>query len=215
MPPITDPTFLTTYSGQTITRFGITYVWVNGKYEVSSQAVVGTGEGFQVSKKVFLKFYGIVEPSVNLTGADLKVFVDGQEWTGNYRVENQTSVQIQLDEPYIVTQRLITFETTKGTPKVRYVVKSRVNSINDVVIAKIGIAEEIPILGTFTTLIVTNPTGGTGGGSSGTGTSNSSAVGASTNYEATTSDVIVDFFNQTNDQKVEATIGEVVGPLYE
>lgn len=156
--PITDPIFLTTFQGSTITRDGVTYVWVNGKYEVSTSIPQPTQDALLITKTLFLKFYGIVNPDINLTGADLQVFVDGQEWIGNYRIENQNSVQIKLDEPFITTQRLITFKSTKGNPKYRYAVKSRVFTQNDVVIAKVGIAEEVPILGTSETATTTYTT---------------------------------------------------------
>lgn len=208
--PITDPIFLTTFQGSTITRDGVTYVWVNGKYEVSSQIVVGTGEGFQVSKKTFLKFYGIVNPDTKLFGADLKIFVDGQEWIGNFRIENENSVQIELDEAFIRTQRLITFQTSKGNPKSRYCVKSRVYDSNDIVLAKIGVAEEIPILGTYKTATVTYTPPISNVGTSNVGTSNT-GIGVSVNYESSTVDIGVEGFN-TNNQIVDATIGEVAGP---
>lgn len=210
MSVIIDPIFRTTYQGDTINRNGVTYVWTFGRYEVSSQIIVGTGDGFKVSKKVFLKFYGIVEPSVNLAGADLQVFIDGQEWTGEYRVENQNSVQIRLDEPFINTQRLITFKTTKGNPKFRYAIKSKVYGDNDVVIAKFGIAENIPILGSTKTSTVTYTPPLSNVGSSNTGINTN--IGASVNYESTTVDIGVEGFN-LNNQVVDATIGEVAGPV--
>lgn len=207
--PITDPIFLTTFQGSTITRDGITYVWVNGRYEISSQISPETEQALLITRKVLLIFYGVVEPNLNLNGNELKVFVDGQEWTGEYRVENQNSVQIKFDEPFIRTQRLITFTTTKGNPKVRYAIKSNVYDDKDVVVVKLGIAEEIPVLGTSKTAVVNYTIPSSNVGTTNTGIA--SEIGVSLNYESVTVDIGVEGFN-TNKQVVDATVAEVVGP---
>lgn len=210
--PITDPIFLTTFQGSTINRDGVTYVWVNGKYEVSSQISPEIQEALMIPKKVELIFYGILEPNVKLNGSDLQVFIDGQEINGEYKIQNENSVLIKLDEMFLRIQRLITFKTSKGNPKFRYCIKSKVYNDKDIVIAKIGISESIPVLGSSTvanalfTPIISN-----------TGTSNTGIntnIGVSVNYESTTVDIGVDGFN-LNNQVVDATIGEVAGPIYQ
>lgn len=205
--PITDPIFLTTFQGSTITRDGVTYVWVNGKYEISTSISSTTKEALLITRTVFLKFYGVLNPDVNLSGNELQVFIDGQEWTGEYRIENQTSVEIKLDEPFIRTQRLITFKTLRGNPKHKYAIKSNVYQDKDVVVAKLGIGEDIPILGTaqIATPIYTEPIYNVG--TSNTGNTSNIAL----DYESTTVQIGVGGFN-TNNQIVDATIGEVVGP---
>lgn len=228
MSVITDPIFRTTYQGDTITRNGVTYVWRFGQYEVSTvpTPVPSTEENppitnLVITKKVILKFSGIIEPNVELTGDAIKVYVDGQSWDNENVKINANSIEVILDEIFISNQRLITFSTQNGTPKVRYAIKSRVNATNDVVLVKIGVAEDIPVLGTFNVAVVTNrdPYEQQPIGTIGTGNVTNPSIDASINYEQETiqlgsPDYAGNFFNQNN-QTVDATIGEVVGSIYE
>jgi hypothetical protein len=135
----------------------VTYIWDGTKYTISTSLPPDLQLQLNISKKVILKFTGIVDPDEILSGNDIKVFIDGVEWSGNYVERTSNTINITLDEPYIQTQRLITFQSEKGTPKVRYAIKSRVYQDNDVWISKIGLDEQIPILGTPNYAEITNP----------------------------------------------------------
>lgn len=154
--PTIDENFLRYYQGSTIQRDGVEYVWSEGKYEVSSRSITQNNTGTYLNKKVILKLSCVIEPSLLLSGDEVDVFVDGNKWPADLIKRTSNGLEVTLTDQYIANQRLITFKTLKGTPNVRYVIKSRVSSENDVWLAKFGVDEEIPILGTYESAQISN-----------------------------------------------------------
>lgn len=154
--PTIDENFLRYYQGSTIQRDGVEYVWSEGKYEVSSRSITQNNTGTYLNKKVILKLSCVIEPSLLLSGDEVDVFVDGNKWPADLINRTSNGLEVTLTDQYIANQRLITFKTLKGTPNVRYAIKSRVSSENDVWLAKFGVDEEIPILGTYESAQISN-----------------------------------------------------------
>lgn len=128
------------------------------------------------NSRVDVPFRGILDsnPAVNLKGTDLEIYVDGVLMnTGQDLIKTDPSLTITFDAVYIQKQKIITFKTLSGNATRRFVIKTQVYAIDDVVIAEYDPAvDSVPILPTYggSTVItvnsgtVTSPTLGSGGG---------------------------------------------------
>lgn len=116
-----------------------------------------------INSRVVVPFAGVLDgtTSTPLKGTDLEVYVDGVLWnvgTGDV-VKDDNYLTLTFDAVYIQTQRLITFTTSTGVANTRFVIKTQVNAIDDVVIKQFSLSDPVPILGTYSTSItVNNPT---------------------------------------------------------
>lgn len=113
-----------------------------------------------INSSVVVPFVGIMDsnPIANIKGTDLDVYVDGTLWdvgTGNVTKDNNT-ITITFDAVYIQTQRLITFTTPTGTANMRFVIKTQVYTVDDVVIQQFSLSDPIPVLGTYSTAVTVN-----------------------------------------------------------
>lgn len=137
----------TIYAGDTITVDGLTYTW-NGSSYILNEIIPSQ------MRTVTVPFTGILTNSgralsINLSGDELDVYVDGVLWNSPNVIKTTNNLQITFDENYLYTQRLITFKSNKGDCMDRFVIKSKVNSENDVVIIKFKLDEPIPTIGDY------------------------------------------------------------------
>lgn len=112
-----------------------------------------------VNSRVEIPFRGILDsnPSVNLKGTDLEIYVDGVLWnTGQDVTKDNQYLTITFDAVYLQTQRNIIFKTASGNATRRFAIKTQVYAIDDVVIVEYDPAvDAVPKLGTYQTAPIT------------------------------------------------------------